>query len=174
MRCGLTCAPWEAQESISGIGGLTWPGSVNQWQSVVYHHTVWTRWGAWEPKWNANTGHIGQGSLIGTQLLQGPSIPWSPVEAQEPVGHHDQVRFSLCAAQNTWPKMPGGRKNSESLKEQRHGKVFLNSFRLVHPLKDQINHHKNLLWYPVSLTSSSTVYVHLNETEKTCIIDRLL
>lgn len=106
MWRGLTCAQWEDQESISGICGQTQPRSASQWQFVVVHHAPWTRWGAGGAKWNANTGHISQGFLIGTQLLQGPSIPWSVAEAEEPVGHRDQVRFSsLCAAQNTWPKM---------------------------------------------------------------------
>ncbi len=96
MRCGLTRALWKDQESISGIGGQSRPSSLSRWQFVVDHHTAGARWGAREPKWNANTGHISQGSLIGTQLLQGPSIPWSAAEAEEPVGHRDQVRFPLC------------------------------------------------------------------------------
>lgn len=96
MWCVFTHALWEDQESISGIGGQSRPSSPSRRQFVVDHHTAGARWGAGEPKWNANTGHISQGSLIGTQLLQGPSIPWSAAEAEEPVGHRDQVRFSLC------------------------------------------------------------------------------
>lgn len=94
--CGLTCAPWEDQESISGIGGQSQPSGLSRWQFVVDHHTTGARWGAGEPKLNANTGHRSQGSLIGTQLLQGPSIPRSAAEAEKAAGHCDQVRFSLC------------------------------------------------------------------------------
>lgn len=96
MRCGLTCALWIDQQSIRGTGGQSRPSSPSRWQFVAGRHTAGARWGAGEPKWNANTGHISQGSLIGTQLLQGPSIPWSTAEAEEPVGHSDQVRCSLC------------------------------------------------------------------------------
>lgn len=96
MRCGLTWALWVDQQSISGTGGQSQPSGPSRWQFVADRHTAGARWGAEEPKWNANTGHISQGSLIGTQLLQGPSIPWSNAEAEEPVGHSDQVRLSLC------------------------------------------------------------------------------
>lgn len=92
MRCALTCVLWEDQESISG---RSQPSGPSRWQSVVDHCAAGARRGAEEPKWNANTGHRSQGSLIGTQLLQGLRIPWSAAEVQEPVGHRDRVRLSL-------------------------------------------------------------------------------
>lgn len=121
MHYELTCALWEDQESISGIGGQSKPSGPSRWQFAVDHHTAGARWGAGEPKWNANTGHISQGSLIGTQLLRGPSIPWSAAEAEEPVGHRDQVRFSLCVQLKIlglkWLVETSGR---ETRKEQRN------------------------------------------------------
>lgn len=113
MWCELTCALQGDQESISGIG-QPWPSRPSLWQFAVDRHTASARWGAGEPKWNANTGHISQGSLIGTQLLQGPSIPWSAAEAEEPVGHHHQVRFSLCVQL----KIPGLKWLEESTGKQ--------------------------------------------------------
>lgn len=108
MCCGHGRALWEDQESISRIGGQAWPRGPEP-RTVCGRpprcvSQVRSKGGG--AKWNANAGHISQGSLIGTQLLQGPGIPRSASQKQRNQ-QVTMIRSSFSPSPNARPEKAG-------------------------------------------------------------------
>lgn len=107
MCCGHARALWEDQESIRRIGGQARPrGPEPRTVCGRPPRCVSQVMSKGDPKWNANAGHISQGSLIGTQLLWGPSIPRSGSQKQRNQ-RVTVIRSSFSQSLSARPEMAG-------------------------------------------------------------------